>query len=259
MLNKRITTAMSLRNLTQSQLARLLTVKPQTIQSICAGKTKQPRNLDKIAVALDVSLEWLVTGNGQMQSNLISTTDNIGLQIADNEQISNNIASSINSTENSLYTPNKEQDFSKLSNITLETQQHTSPHKAHQQDSITILPCQAIEDAAEINYCLYFSLHWLQAQALKPDALLFSISHTHAMSPLIPYGSQFLIDTSDTDISDGCIYLFNINKRSFVRRLAYDISRNIVISCENQCYIPEKVSPAMVDIIGKIVWVSSSL
>lgn len=50
---------------TQSALARLVGVKPQTIQLIEAGKVVRPRHLLDIARALDVSAQWLSTGEGR--------------------------------------------------------------------------------------------------------------------------------------------------------------------------------------------------
>lgn len=50
--------------LSQSALARAVGIKPQTIQSIEAGKVKRPRHLLEIANALKVSGAWLSGGVG---------------------------------------------------------------------------------------------------------------------------------------------------------------------------------------------------
>jgi transcriptional regulator with XRE-family HTH domain len=65
----------------QSELARRVGVKPQTIQSIEAGKTQKPANIVKIAEALSVTAEFLMSpenggaGDGHNQS----TTPVIGV------------------------------------------------------------------------------------------------------------------------------------------------------------------------------------
>ena len=49
----------------QSALARLVGIKPQTIQLIEAGKVARPRHLLDIATALGISAQWLLSGEGR--------------------------------------------------------------------------------------------------------------------------------------------------------------------------------------------------
>lgn len=53
----------------QSELARKAGVKPQTIQSIESGKTRQPANIVKIAEALSVTAEFLMSPNDNPSGN----------------------------------------------------------------------------------------------------------------------------------------------------------------------------------------------
>lgn len=61
-LAKRLKTAREAKGLSQSQLARLADVKPQTIQAIEAGNTKKPQNLVAIAKAVGMDPSALLTG-----------------------------------------------------------------------------------------------------------------------------------------------------------------------------------------------------
>lgn len=51
------------KGLSQQELAKLSGVSQQTISSIESGKAKNSRFVADLAVALDVNLEWLMTGN----------------------------------------------------------------------------------------------------------------------------------------------------------------------------------------------------
>lgn len=64
----RIRKARKLRGLTGSQLGELLGVKHSVISQWETGARKNPRtdSIQRIASALDISLEWLLTGSGHM-------------------------------------------------------------------------------------------------------------------------------------------------------------------------------------------------
>lgn len=62
-LASRLTTAREAKGLSQSDLARLIGIKPQAIQAIEAGRVEKPRNIVAIAKALDVEAGFLLTGD----------------------------------------------------------------------------------------------------------------------------------------------------------------------------------------------------
>jgi DNA-binding XRE family transcriptional regulator len=66
-LKDRVRIAREKLELSQSELARRASVKPQTIQSIEAGKTRKPANIVAIAVALETTAEFLMAGKGKGQ------------------------------------------------------------------------------------------------------------------------------------------------------------------------------------------------
>lgn len=59
--------------LTQVDLAHAVGVKQQSIQKIEAGKTRQPRNIDKLAEVLQVRVAWLLSGEEPMTGEAVAT------------------------------------------------------------------------------------------------------------------------------------------------------------------------------------------
>lgn len=62
-LNERIIKSRQAVGLTQDQLATLCGLTQQALQAIEVGKIKQPRRIEKIAKALNVTPEWLLFGS----------------------------------------------------------------------------------------------------------------------------------------------------------------------------------------------------
>ena len=63
-LAKRLADTRDARGWSQSELARRVDVKPQTIQAIEAGRVRKPANLVTIAKTLGVDPNYLLTGRG---------------------------------------------------------------------------------------------------------------------------------------------------------------------------------------------------
>lgn len=65
-LAQRLNYVLKEKGLTQEQVATAVGSSQQSIQGICAGKTLKPRNLLAIARFLNVSADWLESGDGLM-------------------------------------------------------------------------------------------------------------------------------------------------------------------------------------------------
>ena len=61
-MGKRVESARLSLGFTQHELAEKMSVSQQAIQKIEDGRTKMPRNVNKLATILKVSVEWLITG-----------------------------------------------------------------------------------------------------------------------------------------------------------------------------------------------------
>lgn len=66
-LAKRLRYARERAALSQSELARRVSVRPQAIQFIEAGRVRRPRSLVEIAHTLNVNPEWLLFGRGAVE------------------------------------------------------------------------------------------------------------------------------------------------------------------------------------------------
>ena len=69
-LSERLVFALELADMSQSQLARAVGVKQQTINKLVGGATKGSAHLYEIAQALNVNYQWLKTGNGDARPKL---------------------------------------------------------------------------------------------------------------------------------------------------------------------------------------------
>lgn len=64
----RLNYALKLSNQTQSSLAREVGIKPQSVQSICAGKVRSSAYSNQMAAFLNVSPKWLTSGIGPVRT-----------------------------------------------------------------------------------------------------------------------------------------------------------------------------------------------
>lgn len=65
-LSKRLAYALEKTGTTQTELARRINVKKQAIQYLCASGTDKSKFAYHIAQALNINVDWLVTGKGEM-------------------------------------------------------------------------------------------------------------------------------------------------------------------------------------------------
>ena len=65
-LSDRLNYAIKITGVTQAELARQISIKPQVIHYLCSSKAKSSRFTFELAHALGVNTEWLATGNGVM-------------------------------------------------------------------------------------------------------------------------------------------------------------------------------------------------
>lgn len=77
-LASRLTLAREAKSLSQSDLARLVGIKPQAIQAIEAGRVEKPRNIVAIAKILDVDAGFLLTGEEATASSDLNEVPLVG-------------------------------------------------------------------------------------------------------------------------------------------------------------------------------------
>lgn len=83
----------------------------------------------------------------------------------------------------------------------------------------------------------------------------------NTMEPTIREGARVVYDSSDTDLTDGQMYLLRINETQCIRRIQITIDGGINLICDNNSYpvqsLPKEKSD-MLDIIGRVTSVTNS-
>lgn len=96
---ERLKIAMKSRKVTQVGLAKLVGVSQTSISQALSGKITKPKFLEKIAIALQIDLDWLENGSGSME-----------VSVGDNNKVSNSQVGGINnSNANSYFFANQNQ------------------------------------------------------------------------------------------------------------------------------------------------------
>lgn len=76
-LDERLSIAMSLRDISQGELARKVGMSQPAIFKLVNGETKTSRKIVEIALALEVNPTWLQCGKGEMTDFCISKTEEL--------------------------------------------------------------------------------------------------------------------------------------------------------------------------------------
>lgn len=75
-----------------------------------------------------------------------------------------------------------------------------------------------------------------------------------SMSPVIENQDIVLVDTSNADISNGGIFLFEINAKRFVKRLRLRVTGELDIISDNEKYPPEVITNcSQLKVIGRVI------
>lgn len=80
-LSSRLKFALKILNISQTELARRINVKPQVIQYLCASQSQKSKFAFEIAEALNIDFAWLATGKGiaPEKSELVKNENSIPL------------------------------------------------------------------------------------------------------------------------------------------------------------------------------------
>jgi phage repressor protein C with HTH and peptisase S24 domain len=106
-----------------------------------------------------------------------------------------------------------------------------------------------------------FDSRWLKSLGLSPENLSIIDVNGESMSPTLNNGDTIMVDLSDNAmrLRDG-IYVLRLDDALMVKRVALSPRtgrRALTISSDN-AHFPtwEDVDPALVDIVGRVVWAS---
>jgi len=98
-----------------------------------------------------------------------------------------------------------------------------------------------------------FSDRWLAEQGLKGADLSAITVKGDSMEPLLCDGDEILVDLHQQPLRDG-VHVVRLGDTLLVKRVARSGSGTLSLLSQNPAYPPIEVSPAEIEIIGRVVW-----
>lgn len=108
---------------------------------------------------------------------------------------------------------------------------------------------------------LVFRQAWLDKERLSPDRLAIAYASGDSMQPRIHDGDTMLIDTTHQYLAEGKIYAIRIGDELRVKKI-FKRTDSVILHSDNPAYPDEELSAekaAQLHIIGRVVWISSTL
>lgn len=85
-----------------------------------------------------------------------------------------------------------------------------------------------------------FDQQWLRDLGVNPVYATILFAEGDSMYPTIPNGSPMLVDTSRTEIMNGCIYVFNVDGDLMVKRIERLLDGSIDLISDNKERYPTR-------------------
>lgn len=222
---KRFNTRRKALNLSQVDLARLVNVSVNTIQSYEQGKLPRGQHFIDVAKALQCSVNWLVGMNEQGECRPIDDGDVKGP--AYSYAYGNSTAVLENSS--SLFRP-----------LWLEERQGLAN--------------------ADFQARLGLPRRWLTCLAAAPENVRLMKISGEAMAPTLNNGNLALIDLGNRDIRQACLYCLKTGGHYFINRLEVRPGNQLRLINDNYRLFPPFEMPVdQVEIVGRIIWASKML
>ena len=120
----------------------------------------------------------------------------------------------------------------------------------------------ALNDDAPIGRQLAFRREWINHRNLNPSSLAVVFAKGDSMEPTIHSGNTLLVDISDTNLTDGSIFVLRVGENLFAKRLQQRFDGTIELLSDNKEYPAQLVKPDELEqlaIIGKVVWIGKDL
>lgn len=117
----------------------------------------------------------------------------------------------------------------------------------------------AVPVSEQANNVIAFDRAFLRDQGGNPDRCSIIFARGTSMKPTIPDGAILVVDHSQRDIDNGCIYVFNVSVRLLVKRARWrmDGRLELVSDNKNEDYPTETFGPEAVDdlrVVGRVVY-----
>lgn len=102
-----------------------------------------------------------------------------------------------------------------------------------------------------------FARPFLRDQGANPDRCSIIWARGDSMQPTIPDGSILVVDSSQTDVVNGCIYVLNVDDDLLVKRIRRRLDATIEIVSDNAMYPPEFLRAEQLShlrVVGRVVY-----
>lgn len=233
----RLTYALNIRGVSQSELARATVVKPQAIQYLC-GQGKRSVHSVKIAEVLGINAKWLTDGIGNINSNEPSLPTQLDNNITNHEPTY--VLGGFDLWDDG--TPLRDDEVALPFFREVELSAGSGRH-------------EVIENHGRK---LRFSKATLKSKSVDiNDAACVTVSG-NSMEPAMPDGATIGVDTSKKDISNGEIYAIDHDGDLRVK-IVYRLPGGVIrLRSFNSDDWPDELysvdDAAKIKIIGRVFW-----
>lgn len=111
----------------------------------------------------------------------------------------------------------------------------------------------------QANNLIAFNRTFLRDQGGNPERCSIIFARGTSMKPTIPDGAVLVVDHSQREIENGCIYVFNVSDRLLVKRARWRMDGRLELVSDNkgEDYPVETFGPEAVDdlrVVGRVVY-----
>lgn len=216
-----------------SEMARKINRSSKQLARYVGGADVPASVLNEIAFATGLPVDWLVSGYGVSEAQVMRRIGSDETDLSDREDLS-------------APTPFPLADFAMIPRYEV---------SASAGAGSVALTETATEQLA-------FRRDWLKEIGVSPAYAKMLSADGDSMEPLIPDGALMLVDTSIRDVRNGCIYVIVKDGDLLVKRVHRKIDGTISLISENPRYDPEVVSADFLDklhIVGRVRWVGRTI
>lgn len=178
----------------------------------------------QIAKQGNVSLNWLISGEGSMHPN------NQGATIA----------------EVTIDTGTFSEEFALIPGY------HIAVSTGHGE----------LSQSEQVKRHLAFRKKWLRYRGFEISNLAVVFAHGDSMEPTIHNNNTLLVNTADTKLTDGSIFVLRFGDELYAKRLQKRFDGSIELISDNKEYSSQIVNADEIEklnIIGKVVWIGKDL
>lgn len=223
---------------------RRVGISDTTIRKYLTGETEPTLSrLAAIAVACDICVEWLVTGEGPKEPLPDSWWLNSEIDTKAKEQEAWN---------KQAIAAKQRQDSALDEEYALIEGYHVAVSTGH----------GAFGEAAEVTRRLAFRKRWLNFRGFRPDQLKVVFARGDSMEPTIKDNDSLLVNLASIDPIDGKIFVVRLGDQLYAKRIQKRWDGGIELISDNKEYSTQVIPAAELEhlqVIGQVVWIGKDI